>query len=181
MNLEKRPDTESVSEEQEMTIEVPRADAELLSKMVSKSIFGREKGQNAIVESNQSSTIKNKSELGRRTHSQTTGQQNPIENITRIYLHYLESDKLVQDIIVSTSSIDKGYTLFVVIDEESLDVRMDVMNVTQNIREIHPTWDITAHIIAEETDPDLDQIPKSAIAANKLLGQNHSSEFGYAF
>jgi hypothetical protein len=181
MDLEKRSDAKSVSEGREMVIENPQTDADNLTKMASKSLFGSEKRQNTIGEADQGSTIRDNSESGRQAHSQAPGQQNPIENITRIYLHYLETDQLVKDIIVDSSSIDKGYTLFVVIDEESLDVRMDVMGVTQNIREIHPTWDITAHIIAEETDPNLDQIPKSAIAANKLLDQKSSPELGYAF
>lgn len=181
--MEKESEAKSLDNRQEVTVEDSGESAGFISSTSSMSgpVSADALPTFVTAESAQDRANSNMTTLGPRNRSQNSGLQNPIENISRLYTNHLESNEAVKDIIIDASSTEKEYTLYTIIDEESLEVRVDVMSVTQNIRDIHPTWDITAHIVAEETDPNLGQVPQSAIPADKLLAQKDSSEFGYAF
>lgn len=183
MNLERKPDHDPVDDKQGATAKNPESGADILSNMASRfaSITADRLTRFDTIGDSQSGVNRHNSARKQEIRSQSSGQQNPIGNITRLYKEHLGSNESITDLIIDYSSIKEEYTLYVVIDEESLDLRMDVMRVTQNIREIHPKWDITVHVVAIETDPDLGQVPKSATTADKLLEQKDSSEFGYAF
>ena len=110
-----------------------------------------------------------------------SADQNPLNTMARIYHRDLSNKENVRDILIDSTEVGRDVEVYIVLSEEILDARISAMDVTKKVREIHPEWEITPHVIAKDTDPDLSQIPEYAKSVNSVVRNDIVSESGYAF
>ena len=102
-------------------------------------------------------------------------------NVSTLFQNKLLPNPDIDHIYVDITKPEMNYHIYVVIREESLDVRMNIMDSKCSIEKLQPDWDISISIIVPETDPTLDQIPDSARPLSETMVDSETGETGYAF
>jgi hypothetical protein len=109
-----------------------------------------------------------------RDPTDAAGQHDPVATIVEICLQNARDVNRVDDVFVDENSSEEAVDFYFVIEAESLDRRLALVEAVNAARDVHPAWEITPRIIARETDPDLDQLPKSATRVEDLQHRRNS-------
>ena len=117
----------------------------------------------------------------RPRQDQMSPQRDKINKISKIFKSKLLPDPNISHIYIDASVPERKYNTYVVIEEEDIDARLDIMSSVSSIEDLHPEWSMYTSIIAHETDPALDQIPDTAELLSETISQTETGQTGYAF